>query len=245
MKKTKSKIKKYIYKLKPEDFYQFLVDHERGVEVLSEGEAFVEFALYEPIKDLEPLMIMEVEVIPPERAFRPIKIRELMLLPSWLKPILVRPGSAFGTGLHPTTRLCLDLIQDFLKGGWSVLDVGTGTGILAIACKRLGAGRVLAIDVDPQAVEECLHNREENGVDIECLRAEPKDIREGFDLLVANLELKIFERELPKLLGLFQKAAIFSGIYGKEELKSFLDLLDKELVRIKKLKSWYAIVVKG
>ena len=109
--------KKYVYKLSPEDFYQFLIDYGRGVEVLSEGESFVEFALYEPIEGLEPLEVLEVEVIPPQKAFRPVKVKDIMVLPSWIKPVVIRQGVAFGTGLHPTTKLCLYLMQEFFKGG--------------------------------------------------------------------------------------------------------------------------------
>ena len=67
--------------------------------------------------------------------------------------IAVNPGMAFGTGVHETTRLCLETLEDYLKPGMSVLDVGTGSGILARAAKLLGAGRVTACDIDPVAVE--------------------------------------------------------------------------------------------
>ncbi|MFN4013113.1 MAG: 50S ribosomal protein L11 methyltransferase [Aquificaceae bacterium] len=236
--------KKYIYKLPQEDFYQFLLDYGKGVEVLSEGESFVEFALYEPVEGYKPLEVLDVDIIPPQKAFRPVKVKDIMVLPSWIKPVVIRQGVAFGTGLHPTTKLCLYLMQEFLKEGWSVLDVGTGTGILAIVSKRLGASRALAIDIDPQAVEECKHNSKENCVDVECLQAEPKHIKESFDLLVANLELNIFKRELKYLKGLFKRVAIFSGIYGREELREFLDLLGFKPVKIKRLENWYGVVVK-
>jgi ribosomal protein L11 methyltransferase len=67
--------------------------------------------------------------------------------------IVVNPGMAFGTGVHETTRLCMEALEDYLKPGMSVLDVGTGSGILARAAKLLGAGRVTACDTDPVAVE--------------------------------------------------------------------------------------------
>lgn len=238
-------LNKYVYRLSQEDFYLFLVDYGKGVEVLSEGESYVEFATYEPIEGLEALEILSVEIIPPQKAYKPIKVKNLIIVPSWLKPVVIRQGTAFGTGLHPTTRLCLELLVDFLKVGWSVLDVGTGTGILSIASKKLGASRVLAIDIDQQAVEECMHNKEENCIEIECLKGEPRDVKEKFDLLVANLELEIFRRELPILINLFEKVAIFSGIYGREELMEFLDLLKKKPAKIKRSKGWYAVVVKA
>jgi ribosomal protein L11 methyltransferase len=67
--------------------------------------------------------------------------------------LLVNPGQAFGTGVHETTRLCIEALEDYLKPGLDVLDVGTGSGILAQAARLLGAGRVYACDVDPIAVE--------------------------------------------------------------------------------------------
>jgi len=87
--------------------------------------------------------------------------RRFFLVPEWRDDpapdgrfrIVVNPGMAFGTGVHETTRLCIEALEDFLKPGMSVLDVGTGSGILAKAAKLLGAGTVLACDTDPVAVE--------------------------------------------------------------------------------------------
>ncbi|MCS7262629.1 MAG: 50S ribosomal protein L11 methyltransferase [Aquificaceae bacterium] len=234
---------KYVYKLTPEAFYSFLADYGKGVEVLSEGESWVEFALYEPLEGLTPVQVLEVQVLPPERVFRPIKVKELVVLPHWLKPVVIRQGVAFGTGLHPSTRLCLELLQEFLQEGWSVLDVGTGTGILAIACKRLGAGRVVAIDTDPQAVQECRHNAQENCLQVECLLSRPELVEEKFDLLVANLELNIFREELPFLKRLFRKVGIFSGLYGEGELKEFTKLLGLKPAKIRGSQGWRALAV--
>ncbi|RMH80493.1 MAG: methyltransferase domain-containing protein [Acidobacteria bacterium] len=238
--------KKYVYKLSSEEFYGLLVDITSGVEVLSEGESYVEFALYEPIQGLEPLEVLEVEVIPPERAFKPVRVKSLLVVPNWIKPIVIRQGSAFGTGLHPTTQLCLDLIQDFFQEGWSAVDVGTGTGVLAMALKKLGAGRVVAIDKDPVAVEECRHNTKENCLEVECLLAGPEEVTDSFDLLVANLDLGIFRKEIENLLKLFRRVGVFSGIYGKDELESFLSLLrGLKPAKIKRRKNWYGVVVLG
>lgn len=239
------KSKKYVYSMEPEDFYSFLVEYSRGVEILSEGERYVEFATYEPLQELKPLDVLEVKLIKPERAFRPVRVKDLMILPSWIKPVVIHQASAFGTGLHPTTQICLELLQKYLQPGWSVLDVGTGTGILAIASKRLGAGSVLAIDTDPLAVHECRRNVLENGVEVECLQASPGQINRVYDLVVANLELSIFRGELPFILPLFRSVAIFSGIYGEEELQEFLSLLEKSPAKIKKKDNWYGVVLKN
>jgi ribosomal protein L11 methyltransferase len=74
------------------------------------------------------------------------------------------PGMAFGTGLHPTTRLCLVALEKYLKTGHHVLDVGTGSGILAISAVKLGADSVDALDIEPAAIDAAEHNSAENGV---------------------------------------------------------------------------------
>ncbi|HSJ59375.1 MAG TPA: 50S ribosomal protein L11 methyltransferase [Anaerolineae bacterium] len=92
--------------------------------------------------------------------------RRIVIVPAWEEyapapdEVILRlePGMAFGTGLHPTTRLCLAAIEERLAPGHSVLDVGTGSGVLAIAAARLGAGRVLAVDADPVAVRVAREN---------------------------------------------------------------------------------------
>jgi ribosomal protein L11 methyltransferase len=87
--------------------------------------------------------------------------RHFFLVPEWRDDpapegrfrIVVNPGMAFGTGVHETTRLCMEALEDYLKPGMTVLDVGTGSGILARAAQLLGAGKVIACDTDPVAVE--------------------------------------------------------------------------------------------
>jgi ribosomal protein L11 methyltransferase len=94
-----------------------------------------------------------------------------VIVPTWetyepaAQEIVIRlePGMAFGTGLHPTTRLCLRAMEDHLTPGSTVLDVGTGSGILAIAASRLGAGSVLALDADLAAVSVAQQNVSMNG----------------------------------------------------------------------------------
>jgi ribosomal protein L11 methyltransferase len=98
--------------------------------------------------------------------------QRLVIVPAWEEydpapgEIVIRlePGMAFGTGLHPTTRLCLEALESHLEPGQSVLDVGTGSGVLAIAAARLGAGSVLALDADPVAVAVAEENVASNGV---------------------------------------------------------------------------------
>lgn len=101
------------------------------------------------------------------RAFhKPARIGPVWVGPPWEEPeagavaVVIDPGRAFGTGAHPTTRLCLELLLDLPRG--SLLDVGCGSGVLAIAAAKLGFEPVFALDVDPQAIEATLRNAEAN-----------------------------------------------------------------------------------
>ena len=105
--------------------------------------------------------------------FEPIQIGDqLWIVPSWHDApdptalnIVLDPGLAFGTGSHPTTHLCLRWLQQQIHGPLSVLDYGCGSGILAIAAKKLGAGQVIGTDIDPQAIQSSLDNAQQNHVE--------------------------------------------------------------------------------
>jgi ribosomal protein L11 methyltransferase len=105
------------------------------------------------------------------RFHRPVRIGPLWIGPPWeeapadASPVVIDPGRAFGTGAHPTTRLCVELLLELPKG--SVLDIGCGSGVLAIAAARLGHGPVIALDNDPAALEAAAENAAANGVELD------------------------------------------------------------------------------
>ena len=127
--------------------------------------------------------------------FEPIPIgTRLLITPSWHSPggdggrqtIVLDPGLAFGTGSHPTTRMCLEWLDAHLRSGDTVIDYGCGSGILSIAAARLGASRVVAVDIDPQAVEATRDNAARNEVSV--LAREPAGpALEAADVVVANI----------------------------------------------------------
>lgn len=124
-------------------------------------------------------------------------IGRVRVRPSWIREapppgaveVILDPGMAFGTGTHPTTALCVGALSDLLaaRPGASVLDVGTGSGLLAIAAKRLGAGRVAGNDNDPVAVRVARENARANGVELELSGDPVEEIPGRFDLVVANI----------------------------------------------------------
>ncbi|MDR0441632.1 MAG: 50S ribosomal protein L11 methyltransferase [Candidatus Accumulibacter sp.] len=126
--------------------------------------------------------------------FKPIRISDrLWIVPSWHTApdpraivLVLDPGMAFGTGSHPTTRLCLEWLENAVTPGCSVLDYGCGSGILGIAAARLGAADVLGVDIDPQAVAAARDNAERNEVDARFENSATR-IRGQFDLVVANI----------------------------------------------------------
>ena len=135
------------------------------------------------------------------RFFRPVQITQrLLIIPAW-KPvpsaltchvIRIDPGPAFGTGQHPTTRMCLNAMEKVCLGGsWTMLDVGTGSGILAIYGAKLGAGRVVAIDIDPEAVRWAKRNIELNDlpVEVELYSTPLENFKQRFSLIAGNLIL--------------------------------------------------------
>ncbi|MEM5438480.1 50S ribosomal protein L11 methyltransferase [Paraburkholderia diazotrophica] len=126
--------------------------------------------------------------------FDPIPIGErIWVVPSWHAApdpdalvLELDPGLAFGTGSHPTTRLCMEWLEQSVKKGKSVLDYGCGSGILAILAKKCGADPVIGIDIDPQAVESARHNSERNHADV--TYGLPDDCpADEFDIVVANI----------------------------------------------------------
>jgi ribosomal protein L11 methyltransferase len=126
--------------------------------------------------------------------FPPIRISDrLWIVPSWQNApdagalnLVVDPGLAFGTGSHPTTRLCLRWIEQNVRAGDALLDYGCGSGILAIAAQRLGAAIVIGTDIDPQALLAAQANARRNRA--ECRFVAPDALPDGaFDVVVANI----------------------------------------------------------
>ncbi|GAB4168296.1 MAG: 50S ribosomal protein L11 methyltransferase [Rhodocyclaceae bacterium] len=138
--------------------------------------------------------------------FAPIHVGgRLWIVPSWIDPpdphalnIVLDPGLAFGTGSHATTRLCLEWLIEHAPAAGTVLDYGCGSGILAIAAAKLGADRVLAVDIDQQALDAAAGNAVRNGVAIEVAHSS-KRIAAEFDLVVANILAKPLQLLAPAL----------------------------------------------
>lgn len=152
--------------------------------------------------------------------FHPIRVgQRFLIVPTWLVdqvevgpdlvPIVLNPGMAFGTGLHPSTRLCLAALERYVHPGDAMLDVGSGSGILSIAAARLGASTILALDVDPVAVTATRENSQRNGLAalIEARQGslpEADERPEGWQVIVVNILaeviVELLEQGMARLL---------------------------------------------
>ncbi|AVQ18331.1 MAG: 50S ribosomal protein L11 methyltransferase [Fusobacterium mortiferum] len=164
------------------------------------------------------------------------------------------PGRAFGTGSHPTTSLCLKLMEENISEGDSVIDVGTGSGILMIAADRLGASEIYGTDIDELAVESAKENLELNKISEEKAKVYKGDLisvveNKKFDVVVANIladVLLILLHDISKVVKPNGKI-IFSGIIEDkcELLKREVESLGFTVEEIKADKEWRAMLIKA
>jgi ribosomal protein L11 methyltransferase len=160
--------------------------------------------------------------------FKPIEIgRKLIVTPPWIKPktddrelIIIEPAEAFGTGTHETTQGCLILLEEAIAhlsnelDKPTQLDVGCGSGILAIAGVKLGASGVLAVDSDPIALQSARNNAALNGVEEALLLRQRSldELYETADIVTANLDPITLAESRNKLISLFRRYLIISGV---------------------------------
>lgn len=199
-----------------------------------------------------------------KKYFKPLRVsKNIIIKPTWERytpcghdiVIDIDPGMAFGTGQHPSTRMCLEAIEeiilkDRMVKNWRVLDVGTGTGILGIACAKLGAERVVCVDIDKKAAEitreNALINHLENRIEI--INRDVTTIHEPFDLIVANLTAKILMRLRAHLTSLIENTGylVISGIIdqNKSDIESHFLTDEFALHSIIEEKEWVCYVLK-
>lgn len=179
-----------------------------------------------------------------EKTITPIEVgKKLVIKPSWREYdnkeekiiIQIDPKMSFGTGYHETTRLTLQLLEKYIKNGDKVLDIGTGTGILAIAAIKLGANSALGIDNDEWALENANENIQANHLlnKIKISNQPLNEINEKFDLITANIMLTTIVDMLPEIERKLKDKGIvlFSGLLLEDEEK-FKEAIKKHSIKI-------------
>ncbi|HSB04274.1 MAG TPA: 50S ribosomal protein L11 methyltransferase [Thermodesulfobacteriota bacterium] len=193
-----------------------------------------------------------------KRFFKPVSIgARLIVFPPWERvrlkrgqiPIEITPGMAFGTGTHATTQLCIEALETRLRKGATVLDVGTGSGILAIVAAKLGAQEVWGIDIDQVAVEGARENVEKNGVSgiVRVRKGGLGRIQKRFDIVIANIDFKNLKRlGMPLLRHLNdQGLLILSGLLkeqGDQIRQHYLETKALRFIKVAHQGEWACLV---
>ena len=214
---TKLAWKNSFLKVLVEDEFDYGLDVAIAVKALNIKEP--QIISDKPVENADWVRITQTQ-------FQPVRVSDrLWIVPTWHEPpagdtainIRLDPGVAFGTGSHPTTHLCLQWLDANLQKGQTVLDYGCGTGILAIAAKKIGAGDVLGTDIDPQAVEAAVDNANANNAPARFVL--PEDMPEGtFDVVVANILSNPLKFLAPALLARVkpQGHLVLSGVLARQ-----------------------------
>ena len=163
--------------------------------------------------------------------YKPFKIGKIVIVPAWEKYeaqdgeiiVTMDPGMAFGTGTHETTRLIIGLLQKYVKAGDSLLDVGTGSGILAICGAKLGAGECYAYDIDPMSVRVANENIKDSGLEGRIVCAQSDLLKQaykmagGYNIVCANIVADIIIRMTPDVSDFMNEKTILlaSGIISE------------------------------
>jgi ribosomal protein L11 methyltransferase len=202
--------------------------------------------------------------------FQPVPIGDnLVIIPTWLEgdqdhriTIKIDPGMAFGTGTHPTTQLCLEIIADILvpldvdsRNSISLIDIGCGSGILGIAAQKLGAGKSLGVDLDEEAVKAAQHNAEINGVkdNLELGIGSLSEIKKGNfsiaagQIVIANILAPVVIRLLKEGVGELLAPGgklVLSGILVEQvpDIEKAIQSAGLNLVDKRQIGDWVALV---
>ncbi len=229
-----------------------------------------EFEVFRQLSSLPCSVELAERLIKPEDWFESIKLHfgtqeigeRFIVKPSWIQGSLKKttriileldPGAAFGTGLHPTTRLCLLRLEKHVKSGMKIFDLGTGTGILSIAAAKLGAAEVEAVDTDSPSVSAARNNINKNGVcdQISISRgtlslARQRSLKNSCDIVLANISVKVISLLATRMAHILRPGGrvICSGFSTQslDEVLISLALADLIIEAIDQDGEWYAVV---
>ena len=248
-----------------------------GIEVRGEGRlGDAELLAYFPdVPGLEPALAAALVPLPRARlqraevpdvdwvarfreGFRAFDAAGFVVTPPWelagspmgsRDVLVVDPGRAFGTGTHESTRLCLGLLRDLAQRGplGRVLDLGTGSGILAVAAARLGARTATAVDLDPEAVAAARRHARLNAVELRLVRADlAAPLMPGaFDLVLANIAAPLVVERRHEILALGAPVIVLSGLLATDAETMRTVYASAGRIEVRRDGEWAALLVEA
>lgn len=190
-----------------------------------------------------------------KKYYEPFYIGNILIKPSWIDidesdhtVVEINPGMAFGTGLHETTNLCIEQLQELNLIDKIVLDIGCGSGILSVVSSKLGAKEVFATDIDPLAIEATLENANLNKIsNINAVKGSLLDkVDKKYDVVIANILLNVLDILIPDLPKALKKDGVFicSGLINsqKDNIVNTLEKNNLEIVEISEKGEWISII---
>lgn len=208
---------------------------DEAADVASRVASALRAAGLDPARGIDVTHVADLDWVGATQSqFPPVRVASrLWVVPTWHAPpdpaainLIIDPGLAFGTGTHPTTRLCLTWLDANLEGGERVLDYGCGSGILAIAAIKLGAAHAAGVDIDPAALLAARHNAMQNQVTVQFAGAD-RPISPAYDVVLANILANPLRLLAPVLAQATRGGGsiVLSGILGHQagEIRSLYD----------------------
>ncbi|MFQ9979905.1 MAG: 50S ribosomal protein L11 methyltransferase [Finegoldia magna] len=190
-----------------------------------------------------------------KKYYEPFYISNILIKPSWIDidesdhtVVEINPGMAFGTGLHETTNLCIEQLQELNLINKIVLDIGCGSGILSIVSSKLGAKEVFATDIDPLAIEATLENANLNKIsNINAVQGSLLDnVNKKYDVVIANILLNVLDILIPDLPKALKKDGVFicSGLINsqRDNIVNTLEKNNLEIVEVSEKGEWISLI---
>lgn len=166
--------------------------------------------------------------------------KSLRVLPPWVKKtdfrgesIYIEPGSGFGTGTHPTTKLCLRWIEESLKKNQTVLDFGSGSGILSIAVSKITRNEITGVEIDQLAIDNAYHNNKINGLKIKYALSKDFSLNKKYDTVISNILASVLITLSEDFRLITKKELVLSGILTSQKeivIAKYKDWIDLKLV---------------
>ena len=190
-----------------------------------------------------------------KKYYEPFYIGNILIKPSWIDidesdhtVVEINPGMAFGTGLHETTNLCIEQLQELNLIDKIVLDIGCGSGILSVVSSKLGAKEVFATDIDPLAIEATLENANLNKIsNINAVKGSLLDkVDKKYDVVIANILLNVLDILIPDLPKALKKDGVFicSGLINsqRDNIVNTLEKNNLEIVEVSEKGEWISLI---